>query len=246
MFRSNLDEGASLTYDRIMPSKNIVKQYVENGYYHIYNRGVEKRDIFLDEQDYVIFLHYLKLYLSPIEELKQLDLPGLRILKFLRLNLSAEIDLLAFALMPNHIHLQIKQKTADGIVKLMKRLATAYVMYFNKKYQRVGSLFQNRYKAALIETDEYLLHLSRYIHLNPKKITHKKITHKKIDFKEFSSYPYYLGQKQASWVKPQEILGYFKSARRKDLKGILSYQSFVEDYKESSSEVLGELILEDE
>ncbi|OGE37870.1 hypothetical protein A3B45_03165 [Candidatus Daviesbacteria bacterium RIFCSPLOWO2_01_FULL_39_12] len=224
-----------------MPSKNIIKDYIEDGYYHIYNRGVEKRTIFLDEQDCIVFLHYLKLYLSPIEELKQLDLPGLRIAKFIRLNLSAEIDLLAFALMPNHIHLQIKQKTTDGIVKLMKRLATAYVMYFNKKYLRVGSLFQNTYKATLIETDEYLLHLSRYIHLNPAKITHKII-----NFKEFSSYPYYLGQKQASWIKPQEILSYFRSAQRKDLKDILSYQSFVENYKESSAEILGPLILEED
>ena len=224
-----------------MPSKNIIKDYIEDGYYHIYNRGVEKRTIFLDEQDCIVFLHYLKLYLSPIEELKQLDLPGLRIAKFIRLNLSAEIDLLAFALMPNHIHLQIKQKTTDGIVKLMKRLATAYVMYFNKKYLRVGSLFQNTYKATLIETDEYLLHLSRYIHLNPAKITHKII-----NFKEFSSYPYYLGQKQASWIKPQEILSYFRSAQRKDLKDILSYQSFVENYKESSAEILGRLILEED
>ncbi len=224
-----------------MPSKNIIKDYVENGYYHIYNRGVEKREIFLDEQDCGIFLHYLKLYLSPVEELKQLDLPGLRILKFIRLNLSQEIDLLAFALMPNHIHLQIKQKTSDGIVKLMKRLATAYVMYFNKKYQRVGSLFQNRYKATLIETDEYLLHLSRYIHLNPVKITYKKI-----DFKKFSSYPYYLGEKHVSWIKPQEILGYFRSAQRNDLKDILSYQSFVEDYRVNSIEILGPLVLEED
>lgn len=226
---------------RLMPSKNIVKQYVENGYYHIYNRGVEKRKIFLDEQDCAVFLHYLKLYLSPVDELKQINLPGLRILRFLRLNLSAEIDLLAFALMPNHIHLQIKQKTINGIVKLMKRLATAYVMYFNKKYHRVGGLFQNRYKAALIETDTYLLHLSRYIHLNPVKINNLTP-----DFRGFSSYPYYLGQKQANWIKPQEILSYFRSAQRRDLKDILSYQSFVEDFKESSAEVLGPLILEDE
>lgn len=224
-----------------MPSKNIVKEYVENGYYHIYNRGVEKREIFLDEQDCVILLHYLKLYLSPVEELKHLDLPGLRLQRFIRLNLSLEVDLLAFSIMPNHIHLQIKQITRDGIIKLMRRLSTGYVMYFNKKYRRVGALFQNTYKAALIETDEYLLHLSRYIHLNPAKITHKKI-----NFNEFSSYPYYLGQKNASWVKPQEILSYFRSAQRKDLKDTLSYQSFVEDYKESSVEVLGPLILEED
>lgn len=224
-----------------MPSKNIVKEYVEDGYYHIYNRGVEKREIFLDEQDCAVFLHYLKLYLLPEDELKQLYFPGLRVLKFIRLNLSKEIDLLSFALMPNHIHLQVKQKTIDGIVKLMKRLTTAYVMYFNRKYKRVGSLFQNRYKAALIETDTYLLHLSRYIHLNPAKITYEKI-----DFREFSSYLYYLGKRSASWVKPQEILSYFRSAQSTDLKDILSYQSFVEDFKESSVEILGSLILEED
>lgn len=236
-----VDRGATLTDDENMPSKNIVKQYVENGYYHIYNRGVEKRTIFLDEQDCIIFLNYLKLYISPIEELKQLNLPGLRILRFIRLNLSEEIDLLAFTLMPNHIHLQIKQKTADGIVKFMKRLTTAYVMYFNRKYKRVGSLFQNRYKAALIETDEYLLHLSRYIHLNPAKIISKTI-----NFRDFSSYPYYLGQMHASWVKPQEVLGYFRSAQNKDFKDVLSYQSFVEDYKENSVEILRSLVLEED
>ncbi len=224
-----------------MPSKNIVKQYIEDGYYHIYNRGVEKRTIFQDEQDCIIFLHYLKLYLTPVEELQQLDLPGMKISKFISLNLSQEINLLAFALMPNHIHLQIKQKTSDGIVKLMKRLTTAYVMYFNRKYKRVGSLFQNRYKAALIETDEYLLHLSRYIHLNPVKIIDKAI-----NFRDFSSYPYYLGQKHTSWVKPQEILDYFSSAQRKDFKDVLSYQSFVEDYKESAAEILGSLVLEED
>ena len=224
-----------------MPSKNIVKQYVEDGYYHIYNRGVEKREIFLDEQDCAIFLHYLRLYLSPVEELKKLNLPGLRILRFIRLNLSQEVDLLAFALMPNHIHLFIRQKTIDGITKLMKRLATGYVMYFNKKYRRVGSLFQNRYKSELIENDPYFLHLSRYIHLNPTKISSKAV-----DFKEFSSYPYYLGLKSASWVKPQEILDYFKSTQKKDLKDMLSYQNFVEDYNIESVQILKDLILEDE
>lgn len=226
-----------------MPSRNIIKQYVEDGYYHIYNRGVEKRNIFIEEQDCAVFLHYLKLYLSPIEELKQLNLPGLRVLKFIQLNLSQEVVLLVFALMPNHIHLLIKQRTVDGMVKLMKRLATGYVMYFNRKYKRVGSLFQNRYKAALIENDSYLLHLSRYIHLNPTKIDNDKI-----DFKKFSSYPYYLGKKHASWVKPQEILSFFESAQKKDLKDTHSYQSFVEDYVEDEDTIrmLDPLKLEDD
>lgn len=223
-----------------MPAKNIVKIYVENGYYHVYNRGIEKRAIFLDEQDCKVLLHYLRMYLSPKEELIKQSQLGMKTQRFVHLNLSEEVDLMSFALMPNHIHLLIKQHTKDGIVKFMQRLSTAYVMYFNKKYDRVGSLFQNTYKACLIESDNYLLHLSRYIHLNSFKLKSQ------INFKEFSSYPYFLEQKKASWVKPQEILNYFKTAKRRNLKDILSYESFVEDYSTDPKDTLGELILEDE
>ncbi|PJE67225.1 hypothetical protein COU95_03585 [Candidatus Shapirobacteria bacterium CG10_big_fil_rev_8_21_14_0_10_40_9] len=223
-----------------MPAKNIVKTYLENGYYHLYNRGVEKRKIFLDDQDCKVFLHYLKMYLSPPAELKELEQPGTRINRFIPLNLSGELDLLSFALMPNHVHLQVKQHTKDAITKLMRRLSTSYVMYFNKKYQRVGALFQNNYKGVLIENEAFLLHLSRYIHLNALK------TQSSINFVDFSSYPYYLGLKHASWIKPEEILGYFKNSQRQDLKDFLSYQGFIEDYSEDAREILESLTLEDD
>lgn len=218
-----------------MPSRDIVKTYIENGYYHIYNRGVEKRDIFLDKQDCVVFQRYLKLYLAPPEEVAQIQVP--RMQSFLQNNMSEEIDLLAFSLMPNHIHLELKQYQADSIVRFMKRLTTSYVMYFNRKYNRVGALFQNAYKGALIETDPYLLHLSRYIHLNPTKINHKRI-----DFTEFCSLPYYLGEKQASWLKTREILSYFKNSHIQG-KGN-SYADFVNSYKTASEKILGKLIIE--
>ncbi|MCX6725757.1 MAG: transposase [Candidatus Shapirobacteria bacterium] len=227
-----------------MPAKNIIKSYVKNGYYHIYNRGVEKRDIFLDSQDCKVFLHYLKLYLSTPEELKNLassktiSSSSLRIQRFINLNLSKEIDLLAFVLMPNHFHLQIKQLTTNGIIKLMRRLTTSYVMYFNRKYNRIGPLFQSAYRAVLIETENHLLHLSRYIHLNTLN------NHSPINFTQFSSYLYYLSVKKTSWIKPDEILSYFKTAQKSDLKDILSYQNFVEDYKEDSAEILSNLVLE--
>ena len=116
---------------------------------------------------------------------------------------------------------------------------TSYVMYFNRKYKRIGPLFQNVYKAALIDSDPYLLHLSRYIHLNPRKITHPKI-----DFTEFCSFPYYLGEKQASWVKTDEILTYFKQSSMKG-KGN-AYEEFVNNYKTPPERILGGLILENE
>ena len=216
----------------IMPAKNIVKKYIENGYYHIYNRGVEKRIIFKDKEDYSVFLHYLKLYLSTPEELHKNKIKKRRPDKYIKKNLSEEVILLSFVLMPNHFHLLVKQQTKDGITKLMRRLITAYVMYFNKKQDRIGPLFQSAYKAALIDKEEYLLHITRYIHLNPKK-----------NLKNYSSYPYYLGDKHASWIKPDLVLEYFKETKKQN-NSVNSYQQFVEDYKFDSEKYLADLILE--
>lgn len=223
-----------------MPSRNIVKTYTEGGYYHIYNRGVEKREIFKDESDCRIFLHYIMLYLSPVDEILQKYPDKIRIRRFLKSNLSEEVDLLCFSLMPNHFHFLIKQNSKHGIIKFMRRLMTSYVMYFNKKYERVGSLFQGKYKAINVDKDEYLLHLTRYIHLNPFEINSNNSN---INFKEFSSYQYYLGAGHPSWIKPEKILEYF-SVKDKEYK-TTSYKSFVEDSRIDSNETLGDMILDD-
>lgn len=225
-----------------MPSKNTVKVYSQNAYYHIYNRGVEKRNIFLDSTDCSVFLYYLKVYLSNKDELLKLAEIDKKIARFIRYNLFQEIDLLAFALMPNHFHLFVKQYSSDGITKLMKKLSTGYAMYFNRKYQRVGPLFQNIYKATLITSESHYLHLSRYIHLNPMEINSS------INFQEFTSYPYYIGKKDASWVKPHEILSYFHKSLG---KSILLYKDFMKVSSNKyllndSRAILGDLVLEDE
>lgn len=222
-----------------MPAKNSVKIYVEGGYYHIYNRGVEKRDIFVDGDDYRAFLFLLKFYLSPKDLLNKLPKRSdLKTGYYNKKNLHGMIELLAYCLMPNHFHLLVKQKMRSGISNLIQCLNTSYVIYFNKKYERVGTLFTGRFKAALIESDPYLLHLSRYIHLNPSGIGK--------DFKSwgFSSYQDYLGRRKTEWVNSQAILDYFASARRRDFKDYSSYQSFVEDYRKDSEEILDDLVIE--
>lgn len=205
-----------------MPAKNSLKQFIAEGYYHLYNRGVEKRVIFLDEQDYFVFQKYLKDYLSP----ETAQDPR---------SLANEVELLAFCLMPNHYHLLVKQNTIDGITKLIRAVCTNYSMYFNKKYDRVGTLFQGRYKAVFVENDNYLLHLSRYIHLNPGS---------KFKSSRYSSYQYFLGDKSAGWIKPDKLLGHFKTAKKTNPADILSYQSFVEDFADDPENILGDLKLE--
>lgn len=212
-----------------MPARNSLKQYLENGYYHLYNRGVEKRLVFLDNQDYSVFLSYLKDYLLPknIKELSdKLTNPNTsykekdKIIKLLRMNnFSAEITLLAYCLMPNHFHFLIKQKNTQSIDKFMNSFGTRYTMYFNRKYKRVGSLWQAVYKAVLVKTDEQLLHLTRYIH--------KQALDKLGKETQPSSYLDYLKKRKTEWVHPEEILSYFTSLEPK-----LSYESFVAQSEE--------------
>lgn len=219
-----------------MPARNSRKTYIENGYYHIYNRGVEKRVIFLDEQDYSVFLSYLKEYLLPKKEKElheRLSDPNTsskekdRALKLLHLNnFSQEITLLSYCLMPNHFHFFLKQKSMGAIDNFMNSLATRYTMYFNRKYKRVGHLYQGVYKAVLISSEAQFLHLSRYIHKQALNLGSQPC-----------SYPEYVGLRQTLWIKPDEVLNYFSRTSPS-----LSYQNFVAQQEEN--EKLKDLTLE--
>lgn len=212
-----------------MPAKNRIKQYLTNGYYHLYNRGVEKRLIFMDKMDEGVFLSYVKEYLCP-KEIKKLQnvvsdslsscQDRMEAMRQLRMNNFADsLDLLAYCLMPNHFHLLVKQSQERIIETFMRSLCTRYVQYFNKRHEgRVGSLFQDTYKAVLVESEEQLWHLSRYIHRNPAT---KGLSLKECP--EPSSYRNYLGLMKQEWVKPDDILNCFAKS------GFSSYASFVED-----------------
>ncbi len=230
-------------YTLLMPARNVVKIYAADSLYHIYNRGVEKRKIFLDAQDYHVFLKNLKEALSAPPEFKKANLTSsvqgstFHIRRRPSKNFSSEIELLAFVLMPNHFHLLIKQKSDRAIKEFMQSIATRYSVYFNKKYKRVGSLFQGIYKAVLINEEPYLLHLTRYFHLNPSEHTDDLIG-------AYSSYSYYLGQKHAEWLKPEFILSFFEAGTVPLLKNVNTYRDFVESYPQDSAESLGDLTLE--
>lgn len=214
----------------LMASKNSVKIYSPNSYYHLYNRGVEQRSIFLDAQDYAVFLSYLKTYLLPKNVIslqkiitsenaspKEKD----NALKMLKLkNYCEDIELLCYALLPNHFHLLIKNN-ADCMDAFMNSLGTRYAMFFNRKYKRKGVLFQDVYKGVMVESDMQLLHLSRYIHLNPIKATGVPI----MQWKEVtypSSLPEYFGTRETPWIKKDHVIDHFSQTNER-----LSYQDFM-------------------
>lgn len=225
-----------------MPARNVVKVYAADGIYHIYNRGVEKRQIFLDNLDYHVFLHILKEALSDPTTLpaKKSLLQG-PTLQWQRMpkNFYQQIDLFAYCLMPNHFHLLLKQKREHGIKELLQSIATRYSIYFNKKYKRVGPLFQSNYKATIVTEEPYLLHLTRYIHLNPSE-------HFTDLTKAFSSYADYLGKRTTPWLNPKFILAFFSPGTLPLLKKHHTYQDFVESYISDSASLLGDLVLEEE
>ena len=215
-----------------MPAKNIVKTYKTNSYYHIYNRGVDKRIIYKDKQDYAVFLNYLKEYLSPIPKIDlkrtiSVNEKDYQIKDYQCKNHHQKIVLAAYCLMPNHFHLLVKQKDIRDIQSFMQSLANRFTTYFNKRHRRSGGLFEGRYKAVLINSDEQLIHLSRYIHLNP---------HPKPLNSQPSSYPDYLKLKHTSWLHTKDVLKHFKSS--------LDYKKFVTNPDKSALSIISKLTLD--
>ncbi len=206
-----------------MPSKYVVRNFTEDSYYHVFNRGVEKRNIFLDSKDYRFFQTYLFIYLHPLDQVlkKYPDLP----LRLYSKNLSEEVKLTAYCLMPNHFHLLLKQKTKNGISKLMKQIANAYTLYFNQKYEREGGLMQGRYKAVPVIKSNLLTHIVRYIHLNPVA---SNLT-KALDSYQWSSYSDYLGKETDLPCSKSEILSCFSSLE--------SFEKFHQDQIDYSREL---------
>ncbi len=219
-----------------MPPKNSQKIYVDHTYYHIYNRGVERRQIFLDKQDYTAFLGCLKLYLTPPQTIDRrfaVTLQGSSLSDTQKVvyapsrqpcNHESTIELVAYCLMPNHFHLMLRSIERDSMTRFMRSLSTRYSMYFNKKYERVGPLFQGIYKAVMIEQENQFLWVTKYIHRNPLSLQLYRDDPCKIVDYPYSSYQNYLGIIHQTWVRPENILTYFSHTDPKN-----SYQNFVEE-----------------
>mgnify|MGYP001608292543 CR=1 FL=1 len=148
--------------------------FAPNEFYHIYNRGTDKRTVFSGKTDHERFLTLLYLCNSK-DDVQLFNQPKTTFAERLSLERSdLLVDIGAYCLMPNHFHLLIGEKEENGISRFMQKLTTGYTMFFNKKNERTGALFQGRFKATHAKEDHYLKYLISYIHLNPIKIIDPK------------------------------------------------------------------------
>ncbi|KKQ28340.1 MAG: hypothetical protein US48_C0040G0001 [Candidatus Levybacteria bacterium GW2011_GWA2_37_36] len=196
--------------------------------YHIFNRGVAALPIFLNFKDYFRFLRLVDYYRFSNTSLSFSRLISLpkeergKILIELKKKNSIHVEIITYCLMPNHFHFLLKQITDKGISIFMRNLQNSYVKYFNIKNERAGPLFQSMFKGVRVETDEQLLHVSRYIHLNPS--TAYLVEPENLEDYRWSSFLEYLSDKfnsSHSFLSPKIILDFFN---KKD-----DYKKFVLD-----------------
>lgn len=188
--------------------------FINGQYYHIYNRGSEKKPIFQSKRDYSRFLKTAIYYHF---EGPKPRFSRFKINQLFRPNPDKKIvDIICYCLMPNHFHFLVRQTKKGGITEFVSKLINSYTKYYNTKYDRVGALLQGQFKAVLIESDEQLIHLSRYIHLNPIS----SYLAEDLDSYQFSSYHEYMNITSGICSK-ELILDLFKN---KD-----EYKKFVGD-----------------
>lgn len=190
--------------------------FVNDEYYHIFNRGVARMPIFYTAYDFDRFMKTMIYY--TIEGPK----PKFSIFTPTTLSLDMNekiVNIICYCLMPNHFHFLLQQKREGGITEFVSKLSNSYTKYINIKNKRVGPLLQGDFKAVHIETDEQLLHLTRYIHLNPLigYVT------KNLEAYRWSSYDEYIGTANGICEK-EIILSQFSSSN--------TYKQFVEDQKD--------------
>ncbi len=184
-------------------------QFAPENYYHIYNRGVDKRSIFCDKEDILRFLECMRDFntIDPSGGLYQMsfikDKPQLRGLA------SKLVKFVAYCLNQNHYHFMLEPLVENGVQKFMHRLSTGYTMYFNEKYERSGSLFQGSYKSIHIDTNAYLLHLSVYVNLNNR--VHKDLNEEWFKEVKFSSFTEYKNDTPYRYCDMSIILEQFNS-----------------------------------
>jgi putative transposase len=207
-----------------MPGRRVALVNFE--YYHVYNRSIENKCVFIESEDYIRANQSLNYYRYKNPPVKLSSLLSMSLARYSSVFSELEkqgnklVDILAYCLMPNHFHFLLRQKIDRGISTYMSNFQNSYTRYFNTNNKRRGPIFLTKFKAKRIEREEQLLHVSRYIHLNP--FSAKEVSDIK-DLEEYpwSSFPEYLSKEEKTICKTDTILSYFNTAE--------SYKNFVFD-----------------
>lgn len=223
-----------------MPGRTI--PLVTDQIYHIFNRGVDYRRTFTDKRSFkrtlqgINFYHFASPSLSFSSFLRLAGERRNEIIANLQTHHKKIVEIFSYCLMPNHFHLLLRQKEDGGISKFMSNFQNSYTRYFNIREGRTGPLFLDQFKAVLIETDNQLLHVSRYIHLNPYTSFVVKTLEELEDY-PWSSLPEYV-QGEGETCNQDLILGFFNNKE--------SYRKFVLDQADyqRNLETIKHLILE--
>lgn len=219
-----------------MPGRNI--PLITGQYYHVLNRGISLQPTFIGTRDFQRAIELMQYYQNekPLIRYSQfLVLSKIRRKKILE-NLLKEkkflAEIISYCFMPNHFHLILKQLKENGISKFMSNFSNSYTRYFNIKNKRNGPLFQGKFKAIRIESEQQLFHLSRYIHLNPYSSYVVK-TLKELKDYPYSSLPEYLEKSQTNLCSKEVILTQFKNIQmyRKFIFDQADYQRKLEEIK---------------
>ena len=190
-----------------MPYKRILLEF--GNFYHVYNRGNDQQNIFFDRENYGYFLRLTRQHL-----------------------IENGVDIVAYCLMPNHYHFLVYLRE-NKLSNAMRSLSLAYTMAINKRFDRSGVLFKGRFQSILVDNDDYLLHLVRYIHLNPVKAGFVKHPREW----EFSSYAEYAGLRQGTLPTTEYV--------RMQIQNELAYKQFLEEDILPSKDNFKSLLLDD-
>lgn len=204
-----------------------------NQIYHLYNRGIDHKPVFTTKWEFQRAIDVIKFYQFadlPFRFSQLLKLPSEERIKILT-DISSEnrklVEIIAYCLMPNHFHLMVKQLQDGGITKFVSNFTNSYTKYFNAKHERKGHLFEGLFKAVLVTADEQLIHLSRYIHLNP--VSSFIIKDEDLENYTWSSLPEYLNLSSSSFCQKDIILNQFPS--------IKAYRQFILDQVKYAQEL---------
>ena len=205
--------------------------------YHIFNRGAHKQSIFLEERDFQRFQVLLLLANSH----EKMDVgntiakyQGPSLVNLFTNEVSNEklVDIMAYSLLPNHFHFVLRQSCVEGISTFMRKLCTAYSMYFNLKYGHSGTLFQGRFKSSHVNTDPYFNWIFAYVHINAVALVEPKWSEKKLEnparaqkfvdgYKYSSYYDFYVAERpERAILAYDEALHYVE--KKADIRALLS------------------------